>query len=187
MIYKTSKFIREQDVSSVLINEDNDSLLPKIVIFNDGSHRFIHTTSEQTAYEASRDSNSEKEIIFPTKQINLVFGLDYPVLLLSNPDENLVFYEKLNPPSLNGNLTTDNQPLLSWDSAYLTATKVYRTEIYTIQAPADYILLAQVDGYDTFEGSSTFLDIISLEEGQSVNYFVENSNGMSNIVTLSRP
>jgi len=187
MIYKASNFTRSEDVGSVLTNITNDNLLPKIVFFSDGTQQFIRTASEQTSYEESRDPETESSIVYPNTELGLVFGDDYPTLILNNFDESLIFADAIPAPTLSATLNVDNNAALSWGSSYQTSTKVYRTETYTGgQSPADYILIAEVDGYTTSQGTSTFVDTLTLDVSDSVDYFVQNTNGMSNIVTISR-
>lgn len=187
MIYKASSFTRSSDVGSVLTDINNDNFLPKIVFFSDGTQQFIRTTSEQTSYEASRDPATESSVIYPNTEIGLVFGDDYPTLILVNFDESLVFSDEIPTPTLTANLNVNNNAALSWGSSYQTPTKVYRTEAYTGgQSPAEYLLIAEVDGYTTSQGTSTFVDTLTLNQSESVDYFVQNTNGMSNIVTVTR-
>ena len=189
MVYKMQTYTRSTDVESVLTDTNNDELFPKVVFFNDGTQQFIYNSTEQTTYESGRTPETEASIVYPDADNGLVFGDDYGTLVFTNTDENLVFYVELPTPTLTGVVNGDDYPEITWDSSYKIPTTVFRTEVYSTggSEPSEYTRVADVPGYVTSQGTVTYTDsVITLTSGDSINYFVQNENGTSNIVTISQ-
>jgi len=192
MVYKMQTYTRSTDVESVLTDTNNDSLFPKVVFFTDETQQFIYDSTEQDTYESGRDPQTEASIIYPDSDSGLVFGDDYGTLIFTSDEENLVFYVSLPAPTISesgSGLNGEDAPYLSWDSSYKLTSTIFRTATYTTgdTAPAEYTQVAQVPGYTTSQGEVTYTDsVITLASGESIDYFVQNENGTSNIFTISK-
>ena len=191
MIYKTTPFAESTDVTAILGDSGNDSLLPKIVYEADGSYTVLNTAAEQTAFmgDPGYPTGTETLIRMPATDLGLVYGSDYGVLLMLSHSANYVFSRSLPAPTIVANsVDVNDNTTIEWDSAYLLPTIIYRTAVYATAgtAPSEYTLIAEVDGYTVSGGTSTYLDLgITVTTGESVDYFVVNANGTSDVVTIS--
>lgn len=184
MIYKTTPFTESTDVSAVLADTANDALFPKIVYASDGTYQVLNNAADQTTYEGAPFSTPEK-VLYPAADLGLEFGADYGIAIFLSRNANYIFSRDLPAPTLTVTETA-GVPTLEWTSAYMEPTKVYRTDVYTGTQPQQFTLIAEVDGYTTSGGTSTYTDTITLAVGESVAYFVENANGASDEVAVER-
>lgn len=186
MIYRTTPFVESTDVSGILGDSGNDDLLPKIIYEADGSYTVLNNATEQTGYT---ETGTETMIRMPATDLGIEYGADYGILVMLSRSENLVFSRPLAAPTIvSATVDGNGNPTIEWDSAYLSPTKVYRTDVYTTgdTAPSEYSLIAEVDGYTVSGGTSTYLDLgVTVTSGESVDYFVVNGNGSSAVETAS--
>lgn len=183
MIYRTTTFLESEDVSGVLGDTNNDSLFPK-VIYTDGSYVVLNNSAEQTGYS---ETGNETRILYPEADLGVEFGSDFGAVIFLSRNANYVFSRNLPAPTIvSSSVDGNDNPVIEWDSSYSIPTRVYRTDVYTGSQPSEYDLIAEVDGYTTSGGTSTFTDVgITVTSGESVDYFVENENGTSDIETIT--
>lgn len=119
----------------------------------------------------------------------MTLGVDYnSLILLPRPPElpsHLVISKRIRPPQLTAG---GSAMKLQWDSAYRTATSVYRVRLpKPVGNPrlSTFTLIAEVSPSTSSGGLAYYVDTSSTNFFQyAYAYYVVNDNGKSNIVVL---
>lgn len=124
--------------------------------------------------------------------VPLTFGVDFDTCVFltnkENPRPHYVVKFPIPAPTLQaGASLISSSPQLIWENAYGVYSIVFRTPVYSSGNPSTaFERIAKIYSAELPGGSVSYVDSsIILAGGQSVSYYIENENGISNIVTYS--